>query len=50
MLTWDKLLNHVRRKDLHDSPESMNTGGGRIELESEIWFSPDAYVVWFILI
>ena len=35
MLTWDKLLCHTRRKDLHDSPESMNTGGGRTELERD---------------
>jgi len=35
MLTWEKLLCHTRRKDLHDSPESMNTGGGRTELERD---------------
>lgn len=35
MLTWEKLLCHTRRKDLHDSPESMNSGGGRTELERD---------------
>ena len=35
MLTWDRLLNQVRRKDLHESPESMGTGTGRTEFERD---------------
>ncbi len=35
MLTWDKLLNQTRRKDLHDSTESMGTGIGRTEFERD---------------
>lgn len=35
MLTWDKLLNPIRRKKLHGSNESMGTGAGRMELERD---------------
>lgn len=35
MLTWEKLLNQVRRKELHDSKESMGTGVGRTEFERD---------------
>jgi len=35
MLRWEKLLCHTRRKDLYGSTESMNTGGGRTELERD---------------
>lgn len=35
MLSWDKLLNPVRRKELHGSMESMRTGAGRTELERD---------------
>jgi dGTPase len=35
MLSWDKLLNQVRRKDLHGSKESMGTGAGRTEFERD---------------
>jgi dGTPase len=35
MLEWSKLLNHVRRKELHGSKESMGTGVGRTEFERD---------------
>ncbi|WP_278442037.1 deoxyguanosinetriphosphate triphosphohydrolase family protein [Pseudomonas oryzihabitans] len=35
MLTWEKLLNPVRRKTLHESPEDSNTGAGRTESERD---------------
>lgn len=35
MLSWDKLLNQVRRKELHGSTESMGTGAGRTEFERD---------------
>lgn len=35
MLKWEKLLNQVRRKELHDSKESIGTGAGRTELERD---------------
>lgn len=35
MLEWSKLLNHVRRKELHGSTESMGTGAGRTEFERD---------------
>ncbi|PCJ89224.1 MAG: deoxyguanosinetriphosphate triphosphohydrolase [Thiotrichaceae bacterium] len=35
MLTWDKLLNQVRRKTLHKSKETMGTGIGRTEFERD---------------
>ena len=35
MLEWKRLLNPVRRKSLHGSTESMNTGVGRQELERD---------------
>lgn len=35
MLTWDKLLNQTRRKELHESGESTGTGGGRTECERD---------------
>lgn len=35
MLEWSKLLNHVRRKELHGSAESMGTGAGRTEFERD---------------
>ncbi len=35
MLTWDNLLNQVRRKELHGSSESMGTGVGRTEFERD---------------
>ena len=35
MLSWKKLLNPLRRKELHGSPESMNTGVDRQELERD---------------
>ena len=35
MLTWEKLLNQVRRKELHESSESMGTGAGRTEFERD---------------
>ena len=35
MLVWNKLLNPLRRKELHGSAESMNTGVGRQELERD---------------
>ena len=35
MLKWEQLLNPVRRKDLHGSTESMNTGVGRQEIERD---------------
>jgi len=35
MLTWEKLLNPIRRKDIHDSPESMDTGLTRTEIERD---------------
>ncbi len=35
MLAWDKLLNHVRFKELHGSSESMGTGKGRTEFERD---------------
>lgn len=35
MLTWDKLLNQTRRKDLHKSSESFGTGAGRTESERD---------------
>lgn len=35
MLIWEKLLNNVRLKDLHEHGESMNTGSGRTELERD---------------
>lgn len=35
MLTWEKLLNQTRRKELHGSKESMGTGGGRTESERD---------------
>ena len=35
MLEWERLLNPVRRKELHDSTESMNTGVGRKEIERD---------------
>jgi dGTPase len=35
MLSWDKLLNQVRRKELSGSAESMGTGAGRTEFERD---------------
>lgn len=35
MLEWKRLLSPVRRKSLHGSTESMNTGVGRQELERD---------------
>jgi HD domain len=35
MLTWEKLLNNVRRKDLHQNPESAGTAAGRTEIERD---------------
>lgn len=35
MLTWEKLLNNVRRKDLYGSAESTGTRGGRTECERD---------------
>ena len=35
MLSWKKLLDPVRRKDLQESPESMGTAVGRMELERD---------------
>ena len=35
MLEWKRLLNPVRRKELHGSTESMNTGVGRQEIERD---------------
>ncbi len=35
MLTWKKLLNHTRRKELYESGELMGTGAGRTELERD---------------
>ena len=35
MLEWERLLNPVRRKELHGSTESMNTGVGRQEIERD---------------
>jgi len=35
VLTWDKLLNQTRRKELHGSGESMGTGAGRTEFERD---------------
>lgn len=35
MLSWDKLLNQTRRKDLAGSPESLDTGAGRTEFERD---------------
>lgn len=35
MLSWDKLLNQSRRKDLHGSTESMGTGANRTEFERD---------------
>ncbi len=35
MLSWDRLLNPTRRRDLHEKPESMGTGAGRTELERD---------------
>ncbi len=34
-LTWEKLLNGVRRKDLHNGRESMGTGANRTEAERD---------------
>lgn len=35
MLTWDKLLNQVRRKDLYEHSESIGTAAGRTECERD---------------
>jgi dGTPase len=35
VLRWEKLLNNVRRKELHGSAESMGTRGGRTECERD---------------
>lgn len=35
MLSWDKLLNQVRRKELNGSTESMGTGARRTEFERD---------------
>jgi dGTPase len=35
VLTWEKLLNNVRRKELHGSNESMGTQVGRTEAERD---------------
>jgi len=35
MLEWDKLLNQVRRKELHGPNESMGTSAGRTEFERD---------------
>jgi dGTPase len=35
MLTWQKLLNPIRRKELHGSRESMGTSAGRTEIERD---------------
>ena len=35
MLSWPKLLNPMRRKELHGSKESMGTAIGRMELERD---------------
>ena len=34
-LSWEKLLCQIRRKELHDSGESMGTGVGRTEFERD---------------
>ena len=35
MLEWERLLNPARRKELHGSTESMDTGVGREEIERD---------------
>ncbi|MDF3932387.1 deoxyguanosinetriphosphate triphosphohydrolase family protein [Pseudomonas citronellolis] len=35
MLSWEKLLNPIRRKELHESKETIGTGAGRTELERD---------------
>lgn len=35
MLSWENLLNNVRRKELHGPAESMGTRGGRTECERD---------------
>jgi dGTPase len=35
MLIWDKLLNPIRRKSLHGSSETLNTGVNRTECERD---------------
>jgi len=35
MLTWEKLLNNIRRKEIHGSQESMRTGVNRTECERD---------------
>lgn len=35
MLSWEALLNQIRRKDLHGSAETMGTGAGRTEFERD---------------
>ena len=35
MLTWDRLLNQTRRKDLYKSTESLGGGAGRTESERD---------------
>ena len=35
MLSWEKLLNSIRRKELHGSSESIGTGVGRTEAERD---------------
>lgn len=35
MLSWDNLLNPVRRKDLHGSNETIGTAAGRTEIERD---------------
>ena len=35
MLSWEKLLNQVRRKELRGTSESMGTGAGRTEFERD---------------
>lgn len=35
MLTWERLLNQSRRKELHGSTETIGTGIGRTEFERD---------------
>ena len=35
MLSWQKLLNSIRRKELYGSAESIGTGVGRTEAERD---------------
>ena len=44
MLKWKRLLNPARRKELHGSTESMNTGVGREEIERDY----DRIIGWYL--